>query len=286
MIPASEANSVYLADLLEARHPKVFDELRKALTVHGVEVRCLTGVRDQWIRDFAPIQVADNLLVKFRYAPDYLQGHEHLITGDDVVEAFRDLGQCPRSEIILDGGNVVGCRGKAILTNKVYKENPHWDRPQLRKQLQELLRVDQLIIIPKEPYDPIGHADGMVRFLDERTVLVNDYSVVDPAFGDRLAGVLLKHQLQIEPLPYFHEGRSREGIPSAVGTYINLIQTERVIVAPVYGASQDEISLTKLESLFGSMPIISLDCTDLAREGGVLHCVSASYHISPKIRQH
>lgn len=286
MIPASEANWVYLAGMMEARHPHLSKVLQSQLLSRGIVVRNLGSVNDIWVRDFAPVQVAEDVLLKFRYAPDYLQGHEHLITGDDVVESFRDLGKCCRSEIILDGGNIVGCRGKAILTNKVYKENPGWDRPQLRKQLQELLRVDQLIVIPKEPYDPIGHADGMVRFIDERTVLVNDYSVVDPSFGDRLAGVLRQHQFRIETLPYFHDGRSRQGIPSAVGTYINLIQTDRVIVAPVYGAAQDEIALTKLESLFGSVPIISLDCTDLAREGGVLHCVSASYHISPKIRQH
>jgi len=286
MISASEANCVYLAGTLEARHPQQFRELQSQLLSRGISVRTLGSVNDIWVRDFAPVQVADNLLVKFRYAPDYLQGHEHLLTGDDVVEAFRDLGQCYRSEIILDGGNVVGCRGKAILTNKVYKENPGWDRPQLRKQLQELLRVDQLIVIPKEPYDPIGHADGMVRFIDERTVLVNDYSAVDPAFGDRLAESLRQHQLRIETLPYFNEGRSREGIPSAVGTYINLLQTDRVIVVPVYGAAQDETALAKLESLFGNVPTISLDCTNLAREGGVLHCVSVSYHISRQVQPH
>jgi agmatine deiminase len=286
MIPESEVNCVYLAAMLEGRHPKVFKGLRETLTAYGVQVRRLMDVRDVWVRDYTPIQVTARASVKFRYTPDYLRGHEHLITGEDVVEGFRDLGQCHRSEIILDGGNVVGCRGKAILTDKVYKENLGWDRPLLRRQLRELLQVDQLIIIPKEPYDPIGHADGMVRFIDERTVLVNDYSIVDPAFGDRLTGVLRQHKLRIETLPYFHEGRSSEGIPSAVGNYINLIQTDRVIVAPVYGVAQDETALAKLESLFGSVPIISLDGTDLAREGGVLHCVSASYHISPKIQPH
>ncbi|MFN4260908.1 MAG: agmatine deiminase family protein [Gemmataceae bacterium] len=286
MIPESEVNCVYLAAMLEGRHPEVFKGLRETLTAYGVEVRYLADVRDVWIRDYAPIQVTARALVKFRYTPDYLSGHEHLITGEDVVEAFRDLGRCHRSEIILDGGNVVGCRGKAILTDKVYKENPGWDRPQLRRQLWELLQVDQLLIIPKEPYEPIGHADGMVRFLDEQTVLVNDYSTVDPSFHDRLTRVLRQHRLQIETVPYFLEGQSRAGIPSAVGNFVNFLQTERVIVVPVYGTGHDEVALRKLESHFPSLPIVTLGCTDLARDGGVLNCVSASYCISPRIPQH
>ena len=56
----------------------------------------------------------------------------------------------------------------------------------MRETLRDELRVAELIVIPKEPYDEIGHADGMVRFLDAKTVLVNDYSEVDPDFGQRL----------------------------------------------------------------------------------------------------
>jgi agmatine deiminase len=276
VIADRHTNCVYLAAMLEGRHPKVFQGLRETLTAHEVQVRCLTDVCDVWVRDYAPIQVTAQDLVKFRYTPDYLSGYEYLITGEDVAEAFRDLGHCRRSEIALDGGNVVGCCGKAILTDKIYKENPGWDRPQLRKQLQELLQVDQLIIIPKEPYDPIGHADGMVRFLDERTVLVNDYSVADPAFRDRLTRVLQQHRLQIETLPYFLEGQSRAGIPSAVGNFVNFLQTGRVMVAPVYGTAHDEVALRKLESHFPSLAIVPINCTDLARDGGVLNCVSAS----------
>jgi len=280
MIADRHTNCVYLAAMLEGCHPKVFKGLWKTLTTYGLQVRCLTDVRDVWVRDYAPIQVSARALVKFRYTPDYLSGHEHLITGEDVVEAFRDLGRCHRSEIILDGGNIVGCRSKAILTDKVYKENPGWGRPQLRRQLRELLQVDQLIIIPKEPYEPIGHADGMVRFLDEQTVLVNDYSAVDPSFHDRLTRVLRQQRLKIEAVPYFLEGQSRAGIPSAVGNFVNYLQTERVIVAPVYGTAHEEVALRKLESHFPGLPIVPLNCTDLARDGGVLNCVSASYCMS------
>src|SRR5437870_4103876 len=115
-------------------------------------------------------------LVKFRYEPNYLRDDPELKTGDDVLESLRDLASCNRSSITLDGGNVIGSKTKAILTDKIFRENPGWLRHNLQAKLRKLLHVDQLIVVPREPFDPIGHADAMVRFVDEKTVLVNDYS--------------------------------------------------------------------------------------------------------------
>lgn len=282
MISESKVDCVYLTALLGVRHPQLFKALKAWLLSQSVVVRILDNVKDIWARDFAPIQVADNALAKFRYAPDYLQGHEHLLTGDDVLNSFGDLGLCHRSEIVLDGGNAVGCRGKVILTDKIYRENPSWDRPRLRKHLEELFRVDHFIVIPKEPYDPVGHADGMVRFIDERAVLVNDYSGVDPAFGDRLFRVLRQAGLGIETLPYSHDRQSREGIPSSVGSYINFLRTGKTIVVPVYGTACDEIALERLAAVFPDVPVCPLPSTTLAGEGGVLNCVSATYRLPPR----
>ena len=143
------------------------------------------------------------------------------------------------------------------------------------------MQVDQLIVIPKEPLDPIGHSDAVVRFIDEQSVLVNDYSKVDPDYGERLFKVLRRHKVAIEIIPYYPEKQSRGGIPSAVGNFTNFLMTEKVLVAPVYGTDHDRHRFRKLESVFPGLPIVPLDCTDLAREGGVLNCISASYQAVP-----
>ena len=283
MIADWEANCVFLATMLQVRHPDLFMGLQKSLIAYGIEVRLLDKVRDQWARDFCPIQIAPGKLVKFRYDPDYLRESPKLRTGDEVVTSFRGLGRCRRSDIILDGGNIVASRTKAILTDKIYKENPGWSRADLRDELRKLLQVDQLIVIPKEPLCPFGHSDAVVRFVDEETVLVNDYSKVDPAFGERLLKALRRHNLAIETIPYFHEKRSTAGIPSAVGCFTNFLRTEKVLVAPVFGTKHDKVALRKLGSVFPGLPIVPLHCTDLAREGGIFNCVSATYRISPKL---
>jgi agmatine deiminase len=104
---------------------------------------------------------------------------------------------------------------------------------------------------------------------------MNDYSKVDPGLGERLRKVLHRHGLAIETVPYFHEKRSNEGIPSAVGCYANFLRTERVVIAPVFGSKHDETAMNKLKALIPNVPIVSLDCTNLAREGGILNCISA-----------
>ncbi len=255
--------------MLKDRHPTVFANLRQVLTSYGIEVHLLERVRDIWARDYCPVQVVFGTLRKFRYDPDYLRDEPELKTGDDVMNSFCGVCWCDRSDIILDGGNIVGSESKAILTDKIYRENPGWVQSGLRNKLQELLHVDQLIVIPKEPFDPIGHADGMVRFIDEDSVLVNDYSKVDPGFGERLCKVLRGHQLAIETLPYFDEKRTKAGIPSAAGCFTNFLRTEKVLIAPIYRSNDDHVALRKLEAVFSGLPIEPLDCTDLAREGGV-----------------
>lgn len=277
MIADWEVNYVFLADMLKVRHADLFTQIHSILTSHGVEVRLLEKVRDIWARDYCPIQIEPWEFVQFQYEPDYLKDNPGLRTGREVAGQFLDLGECRHSNVNLDGGNVVASRIKAIVTDKIYRENTGWDRAKLREELRRVLQVEELIIIPKEPYDPIGHADAMVRFLDEGTVLVNDYAEVDPPFGDRLARVLQRHGLAIELIPYFHEKRTTAGIPSAVGCYANFLRTEKVVIVPAFGSRLDHVALERLRSLLPKVPVVTLDAMDLAREGGVFNCISATF---------
>ncbi|GAB6044508.1 hypothetical protein JCM11957_01060 [Caminibacter profundus] len=63
------------------------------------------------------------------------------------------------------------------MTDKIFSENPSIERNKLIEKIKNLLEVDELIIIPKQPWDMFGHTDGLIRFIDENTVLVNDLSL-------------------------------------------------------------------------------------------------------------
>jgi agmatine deiminase len=274
MIPDWQTDFVSFSDLLPARHPALWEKLLRILDRGGIGCRLLPHTRDIWVRDFMPVQVAAEDFVLFRYRPDYLQGHDHLITPDTIRAMATPGGRLRSCAINLDGGNVVGSDNRAILTDKVLKENPGRDRRQVRAELDEILRVNHCIIIPKEPYDVIGHADGVVRFLDEGAVLVNDYSEVNPAYGERLEAVLRRHGLAVERLPHFRVNEEHDGIPSAVGHYVNFLCIARLVVVPAFGVPQDDLACRRLEELLPKARVVPLRCEGLAREGGALNCVA------------
>ena len=76
MITDSEANVVYISDLLEHRYAVLVDRLRGILSEHGISLRIIRGTKDYWCKDFLPVSVAAGQFVQFRYAPDYLIGYE------------------------------------------------------------------------------------------------------------------------------------------------------------------------------------------------------------------
>jgi agmatine deiminase len=107
MITDSEANVVYISDLLEHRYAVLVDGLHGILSEHGISLRIIRGTKDYWCKDFLPVSVAAGQFVQFRYAPDYLKGYEHLITRPSDIEPIPEVENCQQSGIVLDGGNVV-----------------------------------------------------------------------------------------------------------------------------------------------------------------------------------
>lgn len=117
-----------------------YDRFKAKLESHGIEYRSLPEVKDIWCRDFMPIQLDTHTFVGYRYAPDYLADEP------DYVTDWRTI--CPRldievvdSDIVLDGGNVVVCDDKVVLTDKVLGENRHRYSPSgLMVALSELFQ--------------------------------------------------------------------------------------------------------------------------------------------------
>lgn len=273
MLTDRQSDTVYISDRLEPAHPALVDRLRGILADHGVGLRIIRGTRDIWCRDFMPIGVGPGEYVRFRYAPRYLRGHEHLITDFDRLAPIPEIGTCRRSEIVVDGGNVVGWGGRCILTDRIYRENRGTRRVDLRNELRELLRVDDLIVIPEEDGDLFGHADGMIRFLDGDLVVLNDYSAT-PSYRRRLTSILRRAGLDWIELPYRPEEATYDGVPSAVGCYANFLMVRGLIIVPTFGLPEDDLVLRIIEEHAGPSAVTSLDCTDLARRGGALNCVT------------
>jgi agmatine deiminase len=273
MIADNETNVVYVADTLEPRFPAVFRGLKTILESHGIPLRVIPGTLDIWCRDYMPIQVAEHRFVQFRYAPDYLTGkYRHLRADGKIGPNLPWIDNCIRSEIVLDGGNVVKWTDKLIMTEKVFHANPQWARRKLITELERLLEVDQIVLIPPEPEDVTGHADGVARFVDGESVLVNDYRRIDRNYRAVLLRRLKRTGLKICEIPYQPEPGSSQGMPSAVGNFVNYLQVASLVVVPSFGLADDAIARTILTTSFGEYATQMLPSHELAADGGVLNC--------------
>ena len=271
-------NQVYFSSLLKQQFPKLTLELENELVKHKVSFRYLSNTKDIWCRDYMPISIEEEQYVLFRYYPTYLKGVPEIRT-DNKLTCFKNGISFKYSSIIIDGGNVVKTSNKVILTDRIFAENKlSVGNVSLIKKLEKLLQ-SEIIIIPTEQGDVVGHADGMVRFLDDKTVLVNDYTKTksSKSFQNKLYKKLESSNLNIELVPYFPNEKWKPkynfDVPPANGVYINYLQVENMIFIPQFlNKKEDDIAIDRFSQFFKK--VIPINCNQLALGGGLLNCCS------------
>ena len=244
-----------------------------ALDTHGVRYGLLDSTRDIWLRDFMPVRRGDGKFVSFRYEPSYLKDVPQLRTDfrRDISGQFwiftLDFGHVIYPDINLDGGNVVfsPSKSKAIVSDRVFPENPAWEYNTLIRELETLLEA-RVIIIPSLSGDLTGHADGMVRFVDEDTVIGNATSYQN-GLEQRIRAVLEREKLSVIDFPYC----GSSGI-SAAGCYLNYLETSEHIFLPVFGIEMDEPAMKAAKRLF-QKTIVPIRVDEVAADGGCLNCI-------------
>ncbi len=253
----------------------VYSELLAALDALGIERVLLTSADDPldiWIRDWGFVEGS-----YFRYKPTYAKGvYPHKL----VEKARRMLDQrlaCsrPTLPLILDGGNLIHNGRTAILTEKVLRDNRTKDRAEVERTILSL-GFEQVVFIPVEPEDNVGHADGILKFVSDDLLFVNDYT--GSYFADykkRLMRILENAGLsaRIVPFPWYSTTKGRGTIWSAEGCYINFILTQHGIVYPTFNHAMDE-QVARVLAENTALPSRPVFAGPLAQEGGVLNCIS------------
>ena len=239
----AQTNFLYLADSLSSSFPAFAKRFIQSLQSANVLIAYLPGTKDIWSKDYMPIQRGINDFVQFVYRPSYLFEPEDLShTISDVDALCRAIGTTAvRSDILVDGGNVVHYGNKVIMTDRVFEENKQMSRKEVIAELERMLDVSGIIFIPADKNDYCGHADAMVRFLDEKTVLMNAYKYSDKKLAASIQIILKQKGFEIIPVPY--DVYDNDSLDSAVGTYINFLEMEQAIFVPIFNRDQDKNSI-------------------------------------------
>lgn len=255
--------TIYFSGLLRKDHPNIYNCLKRILNRHHYEVKTLKETKDIWIRDFMPI-IFDDQCIQYRYYPDYLMKYTLAQYRTDPNILIKEIGlKTKKTELILDGGNVVKCHGTVIMTDKVFQENMHISF----KDVQEIFPLKHLIIIPRDPdvEEIYGHADGMVRFISENHLLVN--SQYPESFKKELRTRLIETGFQ------YTELKVKENTKYAWG-YINFLHLDGLIIQPSIDKINDEYVKSQLEKLYPNTAVELCDAKALLKKGGGFNCVS------------
>ena len=257
--------TILLSTLLTKHHAKVAASLCQIFDRHGIKYEFLE-TKDIWMRDFMPFLLDDGRLVSYVYGPDYLTGDKY----NNLRTKIQSLND--HINLVLDGGNFIRLGGKAIMTDKIFRENPSKTKPEIIEIIKQKCALNELIIIPRQPYDMLGHSDGMVRWIDENSVLVNDFSNESKSFNDRLIKALKKSGLDVKFMKY------KDGFFTKKrdwGAYLNFIKIKDILIVPIYGIDDDDVALQQIKKIYSGYKVEAINLSEIIELGGALHCITS-----------
>lgn len=280
MISDFQTNTIYFSDLLvkDKRFTETSNEISAILDSLNVDHNFLPPfTNDIWARDYMPIQVSKDKFIEFRYDPDYLQ---------DIGKFGRDIKTYPdlvcnalslktvKSDIIIDGGNVVKSKNSVILTDKIIQENKNlYNRKSLVKKLIELFETDRIVLIPWDKKEKFGHSDGMLRFISEDKVLINGIYKKENSFKSLLLKTLEANKINWDWISFDVEKEN-----SRNWAYINSLQTKDIILIPKLNINEDsqalKIFMKNYPDYASNNRIKQVDMSKVVKFGGALNCIS------------
>jgi agmatine deiminase len=279
MITDWRTNKIYFSNLLKLDYPETCSEIENILKSYNIKSNFLPETRDIWARDFMPIQVTEDKFVEYRYDPDYLQG---IIIGSRELKTYSDIVcdsiglKTLKSDIILDGGNIVKSSNTVILTDKIIEENKyHYKKKQLLDKLRETFEVDNVVLIPWDYDCDFGHSDGMLRFINEDTVLISGfYETADLYLKERMLKSLKNSKLNWEWLRCSNKEENEQNI-----AYINFLQTKDLILVPKLNVQkEDKVAFEQIANYYSDYAkinrIAQVDMSKIVKLGGALNCIS------------
>ena len=269
MIPDYQCNAVYFSEWLKNDYPDIYHGLARILNRHNVAYDIIPNTKDVWCRDYMPIQLDKERYLCYEYKPDYLMNsarNRKYIT--DSLNVCRGMQlNIKKTPLIMDGGNVVKVGNKAIMTEKVFVENPSMDEDMLKKQLEKQMECE-VVFIPWDRNEKYGHSDGIIKPISDNTILMTNYHDFDREYTNEVVK-RLSSKFEIETLSY----KVRKTAPES-WAYINFLTVGKLIVLPALGKEEDGQALSQIKRYYPECLVEQLNISELVKDGGGLNCIS------------
>ncbi len=302
MVTDSHTNIVYFSDLLPAKCPILNAHITDALRKREIPFAYLAGTKDIWCRDYMPVQIEKNRLISYNYTPDYLQNKRHLRLQTNPVEAlqneandllqvlptstkkemaFDGLRPVPvmkpviktiKTNLVIDGGNVVKCGDVIVMTDKVFVENKDKSRLEVERILRDAFLCD-ILFLPWDRQEYLGHSDGIVHYAGNGKVLLTNYDDFSPSFYRRFRKIL---EARFEVIPLRYKTKRKHARSWA---YINYLQVGNWVLVPQLGLEEDQQALKQINYALPKCEVVGIPALEAVRRGGALNCISWNIQI-------
>ena len=264
-------DTVFFSDLLPKRCPTLYQSIDKILNDNSIDHRLLAKTKDIWCRDYMPIQTSEKRFVFYRYNPDYLQDkyYRRMLTDVNDIEHINSLGQCDVVDLnlVIDGGNVVRCDGKIVMTDKVFVENRDKPRNEVQKLLEDAFQCE-IVFLPWDKHEFLGHSDGIVHYVGDNRIVMTNYADFDSIMARKFITTLEKY-FEVIPLTYDVKRKHQRS-----WAYVNFLQIGKLVLVPQLGIPEDEQALQQISDAVPGSKVLGVPALESVRRGGALNCIS------------
>ncbi|MCP4274209.1 MAG: agmatine deiminase family protein [Gammaproteobacteria bacterium] len=223
-----------------------------------------------WMRDFTTVNPLNPVQGIYTWAT--MSKRE----SRDVQRTFSTLVdkygiQRFHSKYVIDGGNVVdNYAGKAVVTKRFLRDNS-LNYEEGKEILKEMLGASHVAIIDVEYGDYLGHADGVVMWVENDVLLVNDYHRYDQEYRSKLLAELNRSfpETTIVEIPVEYG----DDDDSAVGINVNSTVTFNHIYVPVYGMRHEKTVL-RVIGKNTNKKVHTIRSNGVATGGGSVRCLT------------
>lgn len=246
----------------------------------GEDHVAIAPMQDIWMRDFTSANPAQPVL--FRYTAAGQGGSKKGQSISDEVQAeFKYYGkkaglQYRTTPLLNDGGNwVEDGYGNVVVSTKFLADN-RLTESEARQKLKTLTGAKNIAFIEADEQGGLEHADGVVSFVDQNTLVINSYPE-DPDYAKQLKADLKRGlpNVKIREIitPYDGSQIYDAKFGSACGLYTNMLVTPERIYFPQFGIKEDAVALQQIRSAT-KRTVVPVQSASVCHMGGGVRCMS------------
>jgi agmatine/peptidylarginine deiminase len=239
------------------------------------DILITTDVHDIWMRDFTTVNPLNP--VQFKYTWASMTKPESIEVQESFNEFANNYGIKRKStDLLIDGGNIVDNYAGKIITTTRFMEDNNLTYEEAKQELKNLLDATEVAIVEPDE-EVLAHSDGMASWVDENTLLINDYSD-KPSFRTKVMNELKKSfpgTIIIEvPVAYKPNPAGQwDGFESACGVNLNSTVTYKNMYLPTFNMPHDQAALNLIQQ-HTSKKIITINAEDVCAMGGSIRCLT------------